>query len=82
MTASARALLLAIAAYRKTLGPLLRAPCRFLPTCSLYALEAIEAHGALRGGLLAVRRLLRCHPFGGGGYDPPPPRTRVRSSPD
>jgi putative membrane protein insertion efficiency factor len=50
-------------------------PCRFTPSCSTYAAEAITAHGAARGSWLAARRLGRCHPFGGSGYDPvPPPR--------
>ena len=48
-------------------------PCRFVPSCSTYALEAVEAHGALKGSFLAVRRLLRCHPWGGHGFDPVPP---------
>jgi putative membrane protein insertion efficiency factor len=49
-------------------------PCRYLPTCSAYALEALEQHGALRGGWLTVRRLGRCHPWGGLGVDPVPAR--------
>jgi putative membrane protein insertion efficiency factor len=49
-------------------------PCRFTPTCSQYGIEAVEEHGALRGGLLAARRLLRCHPWGRYGYDPVPER--------
>jgi len=49
-------------------------PCRFHPTCSAYAIEALEQHGALRGGLLAVRRLGRCHPWGRFGFDPVPER--------
>jgi putative membrane protein insertion efficiency factor len=47
--------------------------CRFQPTCSAYALEALEKHGAIRGSWLALRRILRCHPGGGSGYDPVPP---------
>ena len=49
-------------------------PCRFLPTCSAYGIEAVEAHGALRGGVLVARRLGRCHPWGSYGFDPVPPR--------
>ncbi len=52
-------------------------PCRFVPSCSTYALEAIETHGALRGGALAVRRVCRCHPWGGHGFDPVPERKAV-----
>ncbi len=57
--------------YQRWLSPLKRVPsCRFLPTCSEYALEAVEVHGAARGTLLALWRLLRCHPFCKGGFDP------------
>ena len=57
--------------------------CRFVPTCSEYAIEAVERHGALRGTWLAVTRVLRCHPFGGSGYDPVPPvNRRSRQSSD
>lgn len=61
-----------IHAYRVLLSPLLGPRCRYLPSCSAYALEALETHGLLRGGWLALRRLLRCHPWGGSGYDPVP----------
>lgn len=67
-----RALLLLIEAYRVTLAPLLGGHCRYLPSCSLYAREAIRRHGAGRGARLALERLLRCHPFRSGGYDPVP----------
>lgn len=63
----------AIRAYQVAISPLLPGTCRFSPTCSQYALEAVSVHGAARGSWLAVRRLLRCHPFGSFGYDPVPP---------
>lgn len=63
-------LLAAIRFYRSCLSPLKPPTCRFVPTCSEYALEAIEKHGAVAGLKLAIRRVLRCHPFGGSGYDP------------
>lgn len=63
---------LLIRLYQITLGPWLGGSCRFYPTCSNYALEAIELHGAWRGGWLTLRRLSRCHPFHPGGFDPPP----------
>jgi len=53
-------------------------PCRFTPSCSTYAAESLEEHGALRGSWLALRRLARCHPWGGEGYDPVPPRRSRR----
>jgi putative membrane protein insertion efficiency factor len=58
--------------YRKRISPNKRPCCRFIPTCSAYALEAIEKYGALRGGFLALRRILRCNPLFPGGYDPVP----------
>ena len=61
-----------IRVYQNTLGPALPPACRFEPSCSRYAYAAIERHGLLRGAWLAVRRLGRCHPFGGSGYDPVP----------
>ncbi len=65
---------LLVLAYRYGLSPLLGPRCRFYPSCSAYALEAIEQHGALRGGWLSLRRLLRCHPWHPGGYDAVPER--------
>lgn len=67
-----RLALLLVSAYRVTLKPLLPAACRFEPSCSQYAHEAIHRHGALRGGRLALARLLRCRPGGGAGLDPVP----------
>lgn len=61
-----------IAFYRGYISPLRPPCCRFIPTCSAYALEAIEKYGAAKGGYLALRRLLKCHPFHQGGYDPVP----------
>lgn len=58
--------------YQLFISPLLPPACRYTPSCSQYALEALERHGAWRGSYLAVRRLLRCHPFRAGGYDPVP----------
>jgi putative membrane protein insertion efficiency factor len=58
--------------YQWVLSPLLPNSCRFLPTCSAYAVEALQRHGVARGGWLAARRLARCHPWGGSGYDPVP----------
>ena len=63
-------LLALIRFYRSVISPLLGANCRYIPTCSAYAMQAIEKYGALKGGLMAVRRILRCHPFCKGGYDP------------
>lgn len=68
--------------YQVTLSWALGGHCRFTPSCSVYALEAIERHGALKGWYLAMRRLLRCHPFHPGGYDPVPPETGSQASHD
>ena len=68
----ARLLLKVISFYRRGISPLLPPSCRFTPTCSAYAEEAIRRYGARRGGWMALRRLGRCHPFGGSGYDPVP----------
>jgi uncharacterized protein len=59
--------------YRLLLSPWLGSSCRFEPTCSMYALQALELHGAARGGYLTLRRLARCHPWCAGGHDPVPP---------
>jgi putative membrane protein insertion efficiency factor len=61
-------------AYKLTLSPWFGRQCRFVPTCSDYVAEALIQHGPLRGGRLAAWRLCRCHPFGGSGFDPVPPR--------
>lgn len=65
-------LTLMVRLYRYTVGTVLPDACRFQPTCSTYALEALRTHGAVRGTWLTVRRLLRCHPLSPGGYDPVP----------
>lgn len=71
---SARVLIAPIIAYQRFLSPLLPPSCRFAPSCSQYAVEALREHGAIRGLWLAMRRLGRCHPFHPGGYDPVPMR--------
>ncbi len=68
----ARFFLLMIRGYQRAISPLMPASCRYTPTCSVYAAQAIGRHGALRGTWLAARRLARCHPWGGTGYDPVP----------
>ena len=67
-----RLLLALIRFYRGAISPYLPRSCRYTPTCSQYALEAVQNYGALKGGWLALRRILRCHPFHPGGYDPVP----------
>jgi putative membrane protein insertion efficiency factor len=72
----------ALRAYKLTLSPLIGRQCRYLPTCSEYAAAALIGHGAWRGSWLAARRLCRCNPWGGSGYDPvPQPRGKVRDEP-
>ncbi|MBO7147378.1 MAG: membrane protein insertion efficiency factor YidD [Lentisphaeria bacterium] len=67
-------MLLLLLGYKKIISPWLPPACRFTPTCSAYAAEAIMVHGVLKGSVLAVKRLLRCQPFCKGGWDPVPPR--------
>lgn len=76
----ARILALPIRAYRSLISPLLPQACRFHPSCSAYALEALEKHGAWSGLWLTGRRLCRCHPFHAGGLDPVPPRRALASA--
>jgi putative membrane protein insertion efficiency factor len=69
-----------IKVYRKFISPLKPATCRFYPTCSAYALEAVEIHGPVKGSWLAAKRIARCHPFNPGGLDPvPPPKEKTPS---
>lgn len=65
-------LVLVVRAYQMGISPVLPSSCRYYPSCSAYAIEALEKHGALRGSWLAMRRLARCHPFRAGGFDPVP----------
>jgi putative membrane protein insertion efficiency factor len=67
-----RILIVAVRGYQLLISPWTPAACRYTPTCSSYAIEALEKHGALRGTWLAVRRVARCHPWGGHGWDPVP----------
>ena len=71
-------LLIPIYFYKFIISPLLGVNCRFSPSCSSYAIDAIKLHGAWKGGYLAARRMSRCHPFGGTGYDPVPKRDDIR----
>lgn len=77
---TAKLLIAIIRGYQLTLSPFLGGSCRFLPSCSAYAIEAIATHGAWRGPLLAMRRLSRCHPLGRSGYDPVPAPSSPRNS--
>lgn len=68
-----RCLIFIIQLYRRFISPLKRRPtCIYTPTCSMYAIQALEKHGVIKGSYLAIRRVLRCHPFAEGGYDPVP----------
>ena len=70
--ALAKVMILLITFYRNCISPLFPPTCRFTPTCSQYAQEAIQKYGPLKGSWLALKRILRCHPFGGRGFDPVP----------
>ena len=72
MTPLAYIVALPVRFYRLVISPLIGSNCRFQPTCSEYALEALRTHGAFRGSWLAAKRIARCHPLGGSGYDPVP----------
>ena len=71
----------ALRAYKLTLSPLIGRQCRFLPTCSEYAAQALISHGPWRGSFLAARRLCRCHPWGASGFDPVPPPRKTPDGP-
>jgi putative membrane protein insertion efficiency factor len=72
MSIASRILIVPILGYQRFVSPLLPPSCRFTPTCSHYAVEALGKHGAVKGGWLAARRIARCHPWGPTGYDPVP----------
>ena len=65
-------LILMVRGYQVVIGPLFPSQCRYYPSCSMYMIEALERHGAMRGSVLGIRRILRCHPFHVGGFDPVP----------
>ena len=72
-------LILLIKLYQKFISPMFPAKCRFYPTCSQYTLEAVKEHGAIKGTYLGIKRILKCHPFHEGGYDPVPKRENKNS---
>ena len=72
MNIPARLMLLLIRFYQYAISPMLPPRCRYTPTCSQYAVEAVSKHGAFKGGWLTLKRIARCHPFGGSGHDPVP----------
>jgi putative membrane protein insertion efficiency factor len=74
-------LMIALRAYRRVISPLYGDVCRYYPSCSAYALEAVDRHGAIRGSWLAVRRVCRCHPWAAGGVDPVPDDLRRSGRP-
>jgi len=80
MTPAAAVLAGVVRTYQWTIRPVIGAQCRFEPSCSHYAIEALAVHGAVRGTALTARRVLRCNPWHAGGFDPVPPATRNRTS--
>ena len=80
-SALARALIAPLRFYQRFISPALPASCRYYPTCSAYAVESLQVHGALRGSWLTARRVGRCHPWHAGGFDPVPPPRERRESP-
>ena len=76
---ASQVLILLVRAYQVALSPLMGGACRFEPSCSNYMIEALKVHGPVKGTLLGLWRILRCHPFGSHGYDPVPPRGRWRT---
>ena len=80
MTPLAHIFALPVRAYRLIFSPWVGHNCRYQPTCSVYALEALEAHGAIKGGYLAAKRILRCNPWGARGYDPVPEKNENKRS--
>jgi putative membrane protein insertion efficiency factor len=82
MSAAASVAVGAVRLYQWTLRPLIGANCRFHPSCSEYAVDALHMHGAVRGAALAARRVLRCNPWNEGGYDPVPARPGRADRPD
>ena len=78
MSLAVRAGIAAVRAYQLALSPFAGGACRFTPTCSEYAIGAITEHGLIKGLALSLRRVARCHPFGGAGFDPVPPRPTPR----
>ena len=82
MSAVWRIVALPIRAYKRFISPMLPPACRFEPTCSEYAMEAVERYGVVRGSTLAIRRLARCHPWSRGGFDPVPVQGRGEHIPE
>jgi len=72
-------MIIPIRIYQYTISPIFPASCRHVPTCSQYAIEALKAHGILKGSYLAIHRILRCHPWGTKGYDPVPPAKHTKN---